>query len=141
MIGIIIGALMMILLFNFEDLKRAFKQYFLNKRYKRLSSGIPKRVVGLKSFDDIWWKKKLPLYIEEETYTLNYRWFHCNDEHVVIENEYGEQFRLECRIVSSVRLAKDRWSHKRAIYMKSNYCNQTTFVGRFVKPDAILEVY
>ncbi len=138
-LGIFIGMAIMIFLFNFEGIKRAIVDYKRSKRYNRLFKGIPSRVVGVRDFDDIWFNRYSPLYINGRTYKMNYKWFHCNDESVVIRDRLGIEYVLSYQIKSSVKLSKNRWKHSRAILMRNRNLHSGV-KPVFVKPDIILEV-
>ncbi|AFK66610.1 hypothetical protein COPG_00014 [Colwellia phage 9A] len=139
-IGIVIGVVIMIFLYNLEDIKRSFRERKRSKRYNRLFKGIPSRVVGVMDFDDVWINRYKPMYIGGRTYKLDWKWFHCNDEYVTITDRLGIEYTLSSQITSSVRLAKDRWNHSRGILMR-NKNPHSGFKPVFVKPDTILEVY
>lgn len=76
------GFLLAVFLYNFDDIKRNRKNKKIAKRYKRLRNGVPKRVVHLTDFDDLWDYRHYPLSINGETFSVElFQWWHCNDEY------------------------------------------------------------
>lgn len=75
------GFLLAVFFYNFDDIKRNRKNKKIAKRYKRLRNGVPKRVVHLTDWDDLWRYRQYPISINGNTLAVSrYEWWHCNDD-------------------------------------------------------------
>ncbi len=142
--SVVAGFILALLMVNSYNIKQWFKKKIADRRYNKLANGIPKRVVGIRDFHNVWWNKDYPFYIEGKVYSLDrlsFYTYRCNDSTIRLVDEFGDKFILEARILSSKQLGKNKWWHNWGCYLKTNHDNQTTFKGRFVNIDSIREVY
>ena len=70
------GFLLAVFFYNFDDIKRNRKRKRIAKRYERLRRGIPKRIVHLSTWDDLWDYKHYPISINGKTFAISrYEWW------------------------------------------------------------------
>jgi hypothetical protein len=138
-IAAISGFLLAVFLFSYDDIKRNYQKKKANKKYNKLSNGVPKHVVFITCWDDAFKYRNYPLYVNGKVLGVdNFQWWHCNDEYKYLVDSEGEkQGCLIRQIARSERKENGKWSHKWGLAISTG----PSFTGQIIKPSVVIEVY
>jgi hypothetical protein len=128
-----------IVLTQVNEIKQNYRKQKDIKRYKRLMQGIPKRVVALNHWGDIWRYRKYPLYINGKVLGIHsfYVWHINDDRQRLIGSDGKTAGYLVKQIVSSKRKTSGTWKHSWGIAIAKKH----NTLGDIVQPSAVVDVY
>ena len=133
------GFLFAVFLFSYDDLKRNFKKKASIKRYRKLAVGIPKHVVYLSSWGDMFKYRKYPIYVNGKVLSVDqFDWWHCNDEYKrLMDSDNKPAGYLISQIVRSNKDPAGGWHHKWGLAISTG----PSFLGDLIQPSAVIKVY
>lgn len=136
----IAGFALAVLIVQWDDIKRSLINKKKRKLYQKLSKGRPKKVVDIRTWDDVWNYREYPFLINGETVCVPdnfWLWWHCNDEYKRLHTVGGEPVGyLKGNIIRS-RKCYSGWFH----YWGLSLADGPNQMGKMVKVSAIVDVY
>lgn len=134
------GFSLAVFLYNFDDIKRKRKRKKIAKRYERLRRGIPKRVVHLSTWNDLFNHRYNPISINGKTFKIcHYEWWHCNDERTKMLHDTAGIFAGYINITADRRCYDDKG--KQYFIYSLRLSQSPSCFGKRIKVSAVVDVY
>lgn len=98
LVCIVVGGCMAVCYSNFRQEKYSRKWNRLFRKCKKISYGIPKRVVHVTCSSELFRNSHYPMVIDGVIYCPNSRWdigYHCNERYIHLHAENGDKLMVE----------------------------------------------
>ncbi|MCG3884873.1 hypothetical protein I3271_09245 [Photobacterium leiognathi] len=110
------------------------------RRYRKLSTGRPKKLIDIRTFRDAWRYRDYPFLINGEITCVTgnqWLWWHCNDEYKQLSTLNGESLGYLKGDVIRSRKCYSGWFYYWGMYL----ADSPSALGKRVKVFAVVEVY
>jgi len=125
-----------------DDIRLSRKRRNAEKNKKYLVQGVPKRVIEITEFDDVFHYRNFAFYIEGKSYVLS-SWIHCNDDYFELYDAEGEKFAsIGQMCIRSFQDSERKWHHIYGLGVNKSHWLSSDKPGRYISAVKVIkEVY